>query len=62
MTSGAGAHRRIEVDVWTDYALAAASFLVLVGAADEVYPSFLVPGRAVWSFNGQPQLPEGVAS
>lgn len=50
--------RRIEVEAFCDHAREAATVLVLMGAADEVYPSFLVPGRAVWSLNGEPQLPD----
>lgn len=54
--------RRIEVEAFCDYARDAAKVLVLMGAADEVYPSFLIPGQAVWSLNGEPQLPPGQAS
>lgn len=49
--------RRIEVQAFVRYAERAATVLVLMGAADEVYPSFCVPGRAVWSLNGVPMLP-----
>lgn len=51
--------RRIEVEPFCKYAREAAGFLVLIGAADEVYPSFMVPDNAVWSLNGEPQLPKG---
>ena len=49
--------RRIEVEAFCRYTREAATVLVLMGAADDVYPSFLVPGDAVWSLNGEPQLP-----
>ena len=53
--------RRIEVEAFCGYATRAAIVLVLMGAADEVYPSFLVPGQAVWSLNGEPMLPPEAA-
>lgn len=49
--------RRIEVEPFCRHARDAATVLVLMGAADEVYPSFMVPAPAVWSLNGAPQLP-----
>lgn len=55
--------RRIEVYCGSgsfQYVRDAANLLVFFGSADEVYPSWLVPGNAVWSLNGDPVLPEGM--
>lgn len=49
--------RRIEVQAFCQYVMEAATVLMLLGVVDEVYPSFLLPGEAVWSFNGEPMLP-----
>lgn len=54
--------RRIEVAAFCRYALEAATVLVLMGVADEVYESWLVPGEAVWSLNGEPMLPSATAA
>lgn len=52
------AERVIRVDPRYKHAKEAAQVLCLLGAADRWLPSWLmVPKEAVWSLNGEPQVP-----